>query len=233
MAVNAAASATAERLALVRPLLMPDIGIGCADPLGPVPAPLPAEAVCLSPRAVPKRRLEFAAGRAAARDAMAALGLPPTAVPQAGDRAPVWPAGVVGSITHTRDCAMAVAALSESVMGLGLDVETVTPLDDRLIRTICTERERQWLQQQDAPGLLAKLIFSAKEAAYKCQYPLSRRLFGFDGMELELDLAAARFNAVFTADQSPFQRGFTLPGRWATGTGIVVTLATLEPGRLD
>lgn len=128
---------------------------------------------------------------------------------------------------------MAVAALSESVMGLGLDVETVTPLDDRLIRTICTERERQWLQQQDAPGLLAKLIFSAKEAAYKCQYPLSRRLFGFDGMELELDLAAARFNAVFTADQSPFQRGFTLPGRWATGTGIVVTLATLEPGRLD
>ena len=42
-------------------------------------------------RAAPARRREFAAGRACARHALAALGVGAVAVPQAKDRAPLWP----------------------------------------------------------------------------------------------------------------------------------------------
>jgi len=225
--VSSLASSIADRLALAEPLLPPGVGIGCVDPLGMILEPMPEEAVCLSPRAVLKRRLEFAAGRLAAREAMGSVGLVPKPVLQAEDRAPIWPSGVVGSITHTRDCAMAVVGRSKAIAGLGLDLEASTPLEGRLLSLICTEGEHEWLLQQHQPGLLAKLMFSAKEAAYKCQYPISRCLFDFDKLNLSIDRHTSTFAAAFTEAQPPFPRGFTLQGRWAIGAGILVTLAIL------
>ena len=79
--------------------------------------------------AVPSRRAEFVAGRTLARVAMRRLGLPPQALPVGPDRAPLWPANIVGSITHAAGyCAVAVGArcASSSAPGLrsiGLDLE--------------------------------------------------------------------------------------------------------------
>jgi 4'-phosphopantetheinyl transferase EntD len=217
------------RLSLVRPLLPPGVAAAVRDPGGDLPAPLPEESVALSPRAVDKRRREFAAGRAAARDAMGQLGLDPAPVVAAEDRAPIWPDGLVGSISHCRDCAIAAVAQERDIRSLGIDVEQGTPLEARLLPSICSERERAWLRAGDQPLLLAKLVFSAKEAAYKCQYPLSRRLFGFDAMELDVDLERRRFTAVFTQDQGPFSRGYSIQGRFAIGAGVIITLALLTP----
>ncbi len=223
-----------ERLALIRPLFGLDVALALYDPQGDLPLPLPEEAACLSPNAVSKRRREFAAGRAAARAAMADLGLPPCAIPVGPKRAPVWPTGVTGSITHTRSCAAAVAALpGEDLRALGIDVEEDTPLENKLIPSICSPREQDWLKRQENPGQMAKVIFSAKEAAYKCQYAISERFFGFDGMELELDTARGHFLAEFTGEQPPFAKGTKIAGCYAIGAGLITTGAELRTGGLQ
>lgn len=218
----------AERLALVQPLLGADVALAGADPLDSPPAPFEAEAACLSPNAVAKRRNEFAAGRAAAHLAMQQLGHAPHPIPVGPDRAPIWPEGLVGSITHTKSCAMAIAASADRVQGLGIDVEEDTPLKDDLRPAICSAREQLWLDQQDHPGQMAKVIFSAKEAAYKAQYVLSRTFYGFDGMEIEFDLPAQAFEAAFTADRAPFARGDRVAGRFVVGAGLIVTTAEIR-----
>ncbi|KIC36724.1 4'-phosphopantetheinyl transferase family protein [Leisingera sp. ANG-M7] len=221
-------SRLAERLALVRPLFAADVALAGADPLGVPPAPLAEEAAGLSPNAVEKRRKEFAAGRDAAHQAMRQLGVPSAPVQIGSDRAPVWPEGLVGSITHTKSCAMAVLARSGAVQGLGIDVEEDTPLKNELLPAICSDREQAWLKRQDNPGQMAKVIFSAKEAAYKAQYTISQAFYGFDGMELEFDLAASAYQAFFTADRTPFKRGEAVGGRFAIGAGLIMTTAEIR-----
>lgn len=226
--MTAGSTRLAERLALVRPLLAAEVALAGADPLDNPPAPFESEAACLSPNAVTKRRNEFAAGRAAAHQATQLLGHAPQPIPVGPDRAPIWPDGLIGSISHTKSCAMAVLATTEQIQGLGIDVEEDTPLKDDLRPAICSEREQKWLDQQAQPGQLAKVIFSAKEAAYKAQYALSQTFYGFDGMEIEFDLPAMAFEAAFTADRAPFARGDVVVGRFVIGAGLIVTTAEIR-----
>jgi len=222
-----------ERLALARPLFAADVALALEDPLGQPAPPLPQESACLSANAVEKRKREFAAGRAAARAAMVELGLPPQPILIAENRAPIWPEGLVGSITHTKSCALAVAARQDpsepdTLLGLGIDVEEDTPLAEDLWRAICSPAEQDWARAQANPGQMAKLIFSAKEAAYKCQFARSARYFGFDGMELEIDSNAGCFRARFCMDQPPFKCGDHINGRFAIGAGLILTAAELR-----
>ncbi|GAB3946415.1 hypothetical protein GCM10027614_39920 [Micromonospora vulcania] len=85
----------------MRDLLPATVAVAVAGPDDWAGELLAAEQACLGERAVESRRRDFTAGRVCARRAMADLGLPASAVPAAADRAPVWPAGVVGAITHT------------------------------------------------------------------------------------------------------------------------------------
>ncbi|WP_083097701.1 4'-phosphopantetheinyl transferase family protein [Pseudophaeobacter leonis] len=228
-----ASSLETERYSLVRPLFANDIALALSNPLGQPAVPFAEEAACLSPNAVAKRRQEFAAGRDAAHQAMALLGAPVQAIPVAENRAPIWPAGLVGSISHTRSCAMAVVAhagnmAAGDIRGLGLDVEEDKPLADELWPAICSVSEQDWLRQQAKPGQMAKLVFSAKEAAYKCQFTLSARYYGFDGMELNIDVENQRFTARYCADQPPFSCGDCISGRFAIGAGLMVTTDELR-----
>src|SRR5215469_16812348 len=69
----------------------------------------PAEAAIVA-RAVEKRRAEFATGRACAHAALDAWGAPDAPLLPGPDRAPLWPDGFVGSISHARGACAAVAA---------------------------------------------------------------------------------------------------------------------------
>jgi 4'-phosphopantetheinyl transferase EntD len=72
-----------------------------AEAYGDVPdePPFPGEADLVAD-AVEKRRREFVTTRRCARQALAQLGVPPVPIRPGPGRAPVWPAGVVGSLTH-------------------------------------------------------------------------------------------------------------------------------------
>lgn len=224
---------SAERHDLVRGLFGPAVRVCVTDPHQPQPNPFPEEAAGLSPRAVDKRRREFAAGRAVAHQAMRDLGHPPMAVPVSEKRAPIWPQGLTGSISHTQGCAMAAVAYTNEYAGLGLDVEEDTPLKPELWDAICSASEQDWIRSQKNPGQMGKLIFSAKEAAYKCQYGLSETYFGFDGMELEIDSQGNRFLARFTTDRAPFKASDEIAGRFAIGAGVIITAAALPRAVAD
>jgi 4'-phosphopantetheinyl transferase EntD len=194
-------------------------------------APLMAGEAAAVARAVPARRREFAAGRAAARLAMAQLGLPARPVPQGPDRAPVWPIGLAGSIAHAAGCCLAAVAPHQMARSLGIDLEPDAPLDDELCAEVCTGAELAGLAALPATmrGRHARLVFSAKECVFKAQYPLTSAMLGFDAVEIEATPGKGRFAAVFRHGVGPFGPGQRLVGRCASGAGLIVTALVLRP----
>lgn len=168
-------------------LFGPDVAVAVLPVTGAHPPLLPSEEVAMR-RAVPSRRAEFTAGRAAARLAMQRLGLSPQAIPSAPDRSPVWPAGVTGSISHAAGICAAVLSRDPAAT-LGLDIEEATPLDEDLWPLVLTPSEL--LALNDHPpaerGRIAKRIFSIKEAAYKAQFPLTGAVISFQALEVTPD----------------------------------------------
>lgn len=138
--------------------------------------------------AASKRQAEYLAGRVCAHEALRlATGTP--GMPATGaDRAPLWPAGATGSITHGAGFAAALAAPREEWLGLGLDVERrLSPARaDRLAGQILTPGElRSWSNlDEERRALLLTLTFSLKESLFKALYPLVQRRFYFHDAEL-------------------------------------------------
>ena len=198
------------------------VGVGVTDPRLPLTPVYPQEGAAIA-RAVPKRRNEFLAGRQAARIALSAIGGPSVALPSGADRLPLWPDGFTGSITHCDDLCLAVA--TPHTRAVGIDVEPATALPRDLWDAILLPEEQNAIVDTPDPGLTAKLIFSAKEAAYKAQYPISRVLYGFHDMHLTL--GAGRFQAMFCSAVGPFQPGDCIQGRVYIDSRHIVTAAQL------
>lgn len=207
--------------ATARALLPPGVAVRATDPRAPAPPLLPGET---PGRAVDRRLREFAAGRAAARAAMVALGLPEVPLPMGADRAPHWPAGVVGSITHSDTACLAAVARTDSVWGIGIDLEPKGWLDPDLWDTVLRPEERMDLPREGA-GFQALLVFSAKEAAYKAQHPLTRTLIDFHALRVRL--APATFTAEWQIDLGPFRKGAVMEGRHALAEDHLLTALVL------
>ncbi|WP_405591786.1 4'-phosphopantetheinyl transferase [Streptomyces sp. NBC_01190] len=160
-------------------------------------APLHPEEAEAVAKAVPKRRAEYAAGRACARAALAVLGVPPGPIPREARRgAPVWPAGYVGSITHTDGYRAAAVARATDILTIGIDAEPHGPLPQGVLDVIlATGAESDSLTALSArhPDIRwDRLLFSAKETVYKAWYPFHRRMLDFGEAEL-----------LFTRDPEP------------------------------
>lgn len=210
-------------LTQVRGSMPPDMCAAITDPKDAANGLFPIErAAVLS--AVPKRRAEFAAGRRAARAALIEFGLPGLPIPMAEDRAPVWPRGMTGSISHSEDSCIAVVAPSATTRAVGVDIEPLEGLDATLADEICSDQERKVLGGD--PAMAARRIFSAKEAAFKAQYPLSRTLFGFDALRVVQALPNAIMLA-FTRPVPPFAPRSLLPVQQWLGDKHILSLATL------
>lgn len=131
--------------------------------------------------AVPKRQREFAAGRLCARAALAAFGIADAPLPMNADRSPKWPGGMIGSITHTEGFCAAAVADQRRVSALGIDAEVIGRVTQMLWDMICTPAELLWLEGLVEPerSRAATLIFAAKEAVYKCVYPINHERLDF------------------------------------------------------
>ncbi|MFJ7149030.1 4'-phosphopantetheinyl transferase superfamily protein [Streptomyces sp. NPDC100445] len=115
----------------------------------------------------PRRRLEFLAGRLAARRALGAVGLVCGQIPRVG-RLPRFPPGCAASITHSAGVAVAVARAPGHDVPTGCDLE-LSRLPARAARLVLRADEEDLLR---APGPAATpwsvtSLFSAKEAAWK------------------------------------------------------------------
>ena len=184
-------------------------------------------------RAVDKRFREFNAGRICARRAMQRLSVAPVALPSDTDRAPIWPLGLVGSITHTDGYCVAAVALASAIRSVGVDVEVDGAVKEELWSRICDESELAWVRAQSDwdPGRLVKLIFSAKEAFYKCQYPLTKQFLSFHEASGRFDLQRGVFSVAFLIaagdGASRFAVGAELHGRFLLEDGLIATGVTL------
>lgn len=135
-----------------------------------------------------QRMLDFATGRDCARNAMQALGVEPQAVLMNG-RLPVWPDGIVGSISHGRKLCGAVAARSNCYYSVGIDIEEVARFSVSLWNSICTDAELADLQQLD-PLIRQNrvaLLFAMKEAFYKFQFPITAQYLGFKDVTVRVE----------------------------------------------
>jgi 4'-phosphopantetheinyl transferase EntD len=144
-------------------------------------------------RAVAKRRAEFLAGRFAARQALAALGV--DAVPGRNeDGSPRWPERVVGSITHGAARALCAVARASEMRSLGIDAERLMGerAKEELRARICSPDERALLAESLASPEhhLVTIAFSAKESLYKCLYPLVGQFMDFSAARIVAAVAA-------------------------------------------
>lgn len=128
-----------------------------------------------------KRELEFSTGRFCAHQALHHFNVDNFPVTRGNQRDPVWPLRIVGSISHCRDLAGAVVADKQQIKSIGLDIENRKQLNPNIARHVCTEDEKRWLQAQaaDQQNLALLLIFSLKEAVFKCIYQATQQHLRF------------------------------------------------------
>jgi 4'-phosphopantetheinyl transferase EntD len=176
-----------------------------------------------------RRYAEFLHGRACARLALAQLGLAHSAVLPGANREPVWPDGIVGSISHAPGIAAAVVSWQSEFASLGLDVERASPLDAELLARVCRPDEiARWTEAAQPPLLLAKLTFCIKEAAYKCCWPLCGEFLEFHDIEVSLDMDAARYGILSHTRQLPADLAARLYGRFQITPSWLAASAVIE-----
>src|SRR6202035_5770079 len=153
--------------------------------------PLSAETRSRLPQALrhatQKRQREFLAGRRCAEEALQRLGPGSTHVAMAEDRAPIWPDGVVGSITHSGNFAAAAVAWAADIAGLGIDSEQIVdPAAAHDIAAVCMVGEATLFRAAHGRSFceFCTFVFSAKEAVFKCLFPLTRKFFEFSDVRI-------------------------------------------------
>ena len=160
--------------------------------------------------AAPQRQKEFSAGRRLVAQMAADLNLPTLPLRRANDRSPEWPEDRLGSLSHCDTLCAAAVAKGHAAQSIGIDIETIGRVDEKLWSALFTDRERDYLGTIDRTlvGAEATVLFSAKESFYKCQYTLTRSWVGFHDVEVtRIDEAQLAITPV----KAPHQPWHTAP----------------------
>jgi 4'-phosphopantetheinyl transferase EntD len=157
--------------------------------------------------------------------------MPPSPILPDESGAPQWPDGIVGSMTHCDGYRAATVAHDRNVAAIGIDAELHEPLPDGLLAAIARDAESRRHEQlcRAVPDVhWDRLLFSAKESAYKAWYPLTRRWLGFEEADITLRPDGTFITRLLTtpAESIP-PTGFT--GRWLTADDLLLTVTTLPP----
>ena len=181
--------------------------------------------------AVARRRQEFRAGRLCA-PALALLGADGGPVPIGYGGAPLWPAGVTGSISHCAGYCAAAVAYKARCRGIGLDIEEIASVGPGLWQYICTPEELQQIQAcpEARRQTVAAVIFSAKESVYKCHQPVTGQWLDFSDVVVRVELRQGRWMARIVAAECPRSKRL-LHGRCAIVDGHVFTTTVQRRSR--
>lgn len=196
----------------------------------PLPEPLAS--------AADKRKIDWILGRHCARKACQAMGWDPEEpleIPLGSDGAPVWPDGLVGSITHTRGFAAAAIARVKETEGLGVDSEVIMNDKTRseVKDQISSPGEAAWAESGShglGPNTAYTLLFSAKESIFKCLHPFVGRFFSYGAVEIQpIDPLSQRFCAKIVEYLSAeLTQGVVLVGTFNLADGYIHTALALS-----
>lgn len=183
--------------------------------------------------AAPVRRREFAAGRLCARYAAKQFGIVDCAIGARDDRRPRWPHALTGSITHTDGFSAAAVGERSRFRAIGIDAERIGCVSRDMWGQLLLPAEADWLESKPAPvqASLATLLFSAKEAFYKCQYEVTQQWLEFRDVTLdffsrELDRNSLALCAVGRVQRVDSGEGRAIV-RFAFTDELVLTAVTL------
>lgn len=132
--------------------------------------------------AAPIRRSEFIAGRYCAYRAGIALGAEIMDLPASKERAPIWPRGILGSISHSRSMAIACVGRERELRSVGIDTEELVSAEtmESIKGTISNPGEALVLEKGGVSGPIGlTILFSAKESLFKALWPLYQTFFDF------------------------------------------------------
>ncbi|WP_227077715.1 4'-phosphopantetheinyl transferase family protein [Clavibacter nebraskensis] len=193
----------------------------------------PAEAGAVA-RAVPSRRREFAATRACARTALAALagdatGAAAVAIPKGRGGDPVWPRGVVGSLTHCAGYRAAVVAGVDALRTIGIDAEPHAPLPREARDMVGLAGELDPHPPLGADVHADCVLFSAKESVGKAHFARYREWLGFTDLHVTLHPGGTFTARRCAPGPVPFP---AYRGSWCVAEGLVLTCAWLAVPRI-
>ena len=151
-------------------------------------------------KAVRIRRNEFITSRRCARTALSQLGVSPLPLPPDENRIPRWPAGFIASISHCRGVCCAVAANKKTTSGLGIDLEQTTRMSNGVMKRILHPLEVNFagMDQQ-----VCSLLFSAKEAFFKTQFPIWGVWPNFEDLAFQADPSTGQLIVAEVATHLP------------------------------
>jgi len=146
------------------------------------------------------RKCEFTAGRACARAALEKAGFSRGPILPDADGVPLWPEGALAAISHSRGYCAAIASRTSDYRTLGLDLEKTNRLSPAAIRRTVHPSEQLYVQDDQKK---ASLIFCAKEAFFKAQFPVWQTHANFHDLELEVDEEAGELTIRSIDDRFP------------------------------
>ena len=86
------------------------------------------------------------AARGIARELLGSMGLGQRDILKSPDGAPIWPAGIVGSLTHDSVMAAAIVAKAQAISGVGIDIEPSEDIEEQVVHLVGSESERNQLK---------------------------------------------------------------------------------------
>jgi 4'-phosphopantetheinyl transferase EntD len=183
-------------------------------------------------RAADGRRREFKTGRSCARRALVELGYPAAAILPGPNREPLWPEGVVGSITHCRGYRAAAVAARDAFVSIGIDAEPHEELPSGILDRVALPEELAALETHQSSMHWDRILFSAKESIYKAWFPLTRQWLGFEDAAVFFDPIGATFQArLFKHASVGGVRLDTVDGRFRVLNGLVLTFVGIATQR--
>ncbi|MEU5407943.1 4'-phosphopantetheinyl transferase Npt [Nocardia asteroides] len=185
-------------------------------------------------QSVEKRRRDFIGARHCARLALEQLGEPPVAIGKGERGMPLFPRGVVGSLTHCDGYRAAAMAHALRFRSVGIDAEPHGALPEGVLESVSLPAERDWLAGKPADGLhLDRLLFCAKEATYKAWFPLTLRWLGFEDAHITFEIesrtadsGSGTFHTQLLVPGTTNDGGAPLTsfdGRWQIADGLILT----------
>ena len=141
----------------------------------------------------PQRKSEYSSGRRVAHEALKLLAGAAAAVTRNG-RLPEWPAGYRGTISHSREIAIAMVASTSDCHGIGLDVVKKNAVSAKVGTRIMLAEEMlppRGFSETDWRAI----VFCAKESVYKAVYPEIGEFLEFRDVEIKMNESDRSFTA--------------------------------------
>ncbi|MFH9662739.1 4'-phosphopantetheinyl transferase [Streptomyces sp. NPDC017248] len=181
-----------------------------------------------------ERRLKFAAVRDCARQGLRRLGVGAAPILRGAAGEPLWPAGVVGSMTHCSGYHAAAVARADQVAAIGIDAEVNRPLRYReMLDLVATAQERAWVAEFESayPQVSwARLVFTAKESLFKAWFSVTGQSLGLGEIVVEVNPLSGEFHARTSASPGRGRDALSdrWSGRWMARDGLLVAAVSMR-----